>query len=190
MAGDVGVGRTQWGFIVCRLSAVRSCSQHGINNRAAQWALLKCSHYKQSTNNRPAATFSPNYISGPGGRGDSPIFSPCVILWHYICVTIERDFGCSMSIIAFFCRMGFHLFDIVQALKGLGLPDWRASDFWDSGFSDPVGCKHSHRLPSATTKGEDWALLSTWNLPHWQQSGFLKRIYWPQPMTSKAIFLT
>ena len=101
MAGDGEVGRTQWGFIVCRLSAVHSCSEHGINNRAAQWALLKCSHYKQSTNNRPAATFSPNYISGPGGRGDSPIFSPCVILWHYICVTIERDFGCSLSIIAF-----------------------------------------------------------------------------------------
>ena len=85
-----------------------------------------------------------------------------------------------MSIITFFCRMGFHLFDIVQALKGLGLPDWRTSDFWDSGFSDPVGRKHSHRLPSATTKGEDWALLSTWNLPHWQQSGFLKRTYWLQ----------
>ena len=109
-----------------------------------------------------------------------PLVPVPVILWHYICVTIERDFGCSMSIFAFFCRMGFQLVDIVQALKGLGLPDWRASDFWDSGFSDPVGRKHSHRLPRATTKGEDWALLSTWNLPHWQQSGFLKRIYWPQ----------
>ena len=92
------------------------------NNRGAQWALLKCSHYKQSTNNRPAATFSPNYRHiWPWGKGrESPILVPVpVILWHYICVTMERHFWCSISIISFFCRLNFNWLTLCRHSK-----DW------------------------------------------------------------------
>ena len=70
--GDGGVRRTQWGFIVCRLSAVHSYSEHRktievLNERCSSAPTIN----KVQTIGLPPHSHLIMGISGPGGRGGS-----------------------------------------------------------------------------------------------------------------------
>ena len=122
--GDGGVRRTQWGFIVCRLSAVHSYSEHrktieALNERCSSAPTIN----KVQTIGLPPHSHLIAYLALGEGEGVSHISPcPCDPLTLYL-----RHHGKTFLMLYFnyflFLQIEFQLVDIVQALKGLGLPD-------------------------------------------------------------------